>query len=277
MDASEKQRQKTIWQLVAIGLVLIIGLLIIMIPRRADEPSEDSAPGKRVVSVHLCGEALGPLMLSGVALSADDAARVTASTVPLGWYAGVGFDVADASLRAEPEAALALERMLVAYTSTNATYTTPIVTGAYTVGSASDSVYAGGYTVELSLMVPSGDEMATVPLTGPLAATFRAWLVSHAAYYGFTVTGAGTLRYVGTPHAAYLFSQSVTLEDYVALVKTKTQKAPLVVETGGVYYEIFFAKAKDGAATVKLTEGAAFTASGTNAGGFIVTVLRTVE
>ncbi len=276
MEAREKQRQRTIWQLIAIGLVLIVGLLIIVIPRRADAPSGGSA-GKRTVAVSLSGEGLGQLALAGDGLSADEAARVTASTVPLGWYAGVSYAVADGSLRAEPEAALALERMLVAYTSTNATYTTPIVTGAYTVGSASDSVYAGGYTVELSLMVPSGDEMATVPLTGPLAATFRAWLVSHAAYYGFTVTGAGTLRYVGTPHAAYLFSQSVTLEDYVALVKTKTQKAPLVVETGGVYYEIFFVEAEDGAATVKLTEGAAFTASGTNAGGFIVTVLRTVE
>ena len=277
MDANEKQRQKTIWQLIAIGLVLIIGLLIIVIPRRAGEPGESDAAGKRTVSVHLCGEALGPLMLSGVALSADDAARVTASTVPLGWYAGVGFDVADASLRAQEAVALALDRMLGAYTSAYASYAMPIVTGAYTVGSASDSVYAGGYAVELSLMVPSGDEMSTIPLTGPLAAAFRAWLVSHAAYYGFVMTGTGTLRYVGVPHAAYLFSQSVSLEDYVALLETKTQKAPLVVETGGVYYEIFFAKAEDGAATVKLTEGAAFTASGTNAGGFIVTVLRTVE
>lgn len=274
MDAREKQRQKTIWQLIAIGLVLIVGLLIIVIPRRADEPNGNGTEGKRMVSVPLSGETLGPLMLTASALEADEVARVTADTVPLGWYAGVSYTVADASLRAQPTVALALERMLLAYTSTNASYTTPIVTGAYTVGAASDSIYAGGYTVELSLMVPSGDEMATVPLSGSLAATFRAWLVSHAAYYGFAITGTGTLRYVGTPHAAYLFSQSVSLADYVALLMTKTQKAPLVVETGGVYYDIFFVKAEDGRATVKLTEGAAFTASGTNAGGFIVTVIR---
>ena len=262
--------------MIAIGLVLIVGLLVIVIPRSADAPDGGEAV-ERMVEVSLSGAALGPLMLTESGLDADGHALVTTSTVPLGWYAGVSYAVSDEALRAEPVVALALERMLLAYTGTNATYTMPIVTGAYTVGTASNGAYAGGYTIELSLMVPSGDEMVTVPLSGPLAATFRAWLLSHAAYYGFTVTGTGTLRYVGTPHAAYLFSQSVTLFDYVALVKTKTQKTPLVIETGGVYYEIFFVEARNGAATVELPEGAPFTVSGTNAGGFVVTVLRSAK
>ena len=272
MDEALK-RKRTVWQLGAIALVLVIGVLVIAIPRRAGGSAGGVGKGERSVSVALAGASLGPLVPSGVA-SAADAAYVAAGSVPLAWQAGAGYAVASEELRAAPEVALALDAMLRDYSATNASYAIPIVTAAYTVGVSRESVYAGGYSLELGLLVPSGDEMVAAPLTGAMASAFRAWLVSHAAYYGFILSGAGQLSYVGTPHAAYIFHESIDLAAYVRLVKGKTRKAPLVVETGGVYYEIFYQPADGGRATVKLPEGAVFTASGTG-DGFIVTLVRT--
>ncbi len=269
-----KKRQRTLWQLGAIGVVLLLGLLIIVIPRRADAP-KGGAAGKQTVTVSLAGVRKGALVPIGAGdtQSTEEAEEAAARTVPLSWYAGTSYEVTSEALRAMPEVALALDGMLRAYLSANASYATPIVTAAYTVEATKDSAYRGGYSLELSLLVPSGDEMATVSLSSPLAGAFRAWLISHAAHYGFAVSGVGELRYVGTPHAAYIFHEAIDLAEYVRRVKEKSQKTPLVVETGGIYYEIFYIRAKDGRASVKLPANVAFTASGTG-DGFIVTVVR---
>ena len=224
MDAESKQRQRTVWQLALIAVVLVVGVLIIALPRRAEEPTDGAGQAKRTVTLSLSGEAIGPLMLSSRALSEQAGALVATATVPLAWSETQVYTVANAAFRANPALVYALDRMLLAYTGSNAIYAEPIVTQAYLPGDEVEQAYAGGYAIELSLSVPNGESMTTVPLSNQLAGAFRAWIASHAAYYGFALSGEGMLRYVGTPHAAYLFSQSVTLEEYVELVKTKTQK-----------------------------------------------------
>ncbi|MBO6019647.1 MAG: hypothetical protein J6P88_00495, partial [Clostridia bacterium] len=130
-----------------------------------------------------------------------------------------------------------------------------------------------GYALTLSLCVPQGDGMTVVPLSNPLAQSFSAWLASHAASYGFIYDSGGTLRYVGVPHALALLRSSISLHEYVSALTEKTQTAPLKIEAAGATYSVFFVPSdKEGKATLALPENAVFSVSGTNAGGYIVTV-----
>lgn len=282
MEAQPKKRPNAAaYQLIAAILVTVITLFAILIPRKAKEGAGGTVvPETETVSLADSGRGALAEISAANPQTKEDAAAVGSECVPLDWHTSGAYEVSCTGLRLHSLAQLQLERLLTVYSSTNATYSVPTVSGAY-LGweeqgeNAGSDPRGGGMIVILSLRVPSGDTLTEVPLTSPLAQSFSAWLASHAAAYGFTLTDAGTLRFVGIPHAAYLFSQSVTLSGYLALVKTKTQKTPLVIETGGETYEIFYLAAS-GKETTELTLPAEsdYTVSGTNSGGFVVTVRR---
>ena len=113
------------------------------------------------------------------------------------------------------------------------------------------------------------------------------WLFENCHKYGFAVrypegksdvTGVSDysdyFRYVGVAHATYMTENDLCLEEYVAFIKGYSDNKPLKINgADGRYYEVWYV-AVDGSATVKHPTNYAYTVSGTNDGGVVVTVDR---
>ncbi len=114
------------------------------------------------------------------------------------------------------------------------------------------------------------------------------WLKQNAARYGFifrypsdkrSITGYSIpwqMRYVGIPHATYMYENGLCLEEYLNLLAEKYLYAGehLTVDAGdGMRYEIFYVTgAEEGSVKIPLPTNREYTLSGDNRGGFIVTV-----
>ena len=112
-----------------------------------------------------------------------------------------------------------------------------------------------------------------------------AWIYDNCYKYGFVVrypadkeaqTGVGNytecFRYVGATHAYVMMMSNWCLEEYVANVRAYTQTSPMKVAMDGASYDIFYVAATGAQTEITLPEGANYTVSGDNVGGFIVTV-----
>ena len=113
------------------------------------------------------------------------------------------------------------------------------------------------------------------------------WLFENCHKYGFVVrypadktdkTGIADysdyFRYVGVAHATYMTENDLCLEEYVAFIKGYSDNKPLKINgADGRYYEVWYV-AVDGSATVKHPTNYAYTVSGTNDGGVVITVDR---
>ena len=81
-------------------------------------------------------------------------------------------------------------------------------------------------------------------------------------------------RYVGVAHATYMTEHDLCLEEYIEVIKGYSDNKPLKINgADGRYYEVWYV-AVDGSATVKHPTNYAYTVSGTNDGGVVVTVDR---
>lgn len=109
------------------------------------------------------------------------------------------------------------------------------------------------------------------------------WIAENAASYGFVVrypegkddyTGdesrTYTFRYVGVPHAAYMTENDLCMEEYVENLQQYTADAPLEVAAEGTNYQIFYVPAESGS-TKATVPSEAYTISGDNIGGYIIT------
>ena len=83
-------------------------------------------------------------------------------------------------------------------------------------------------------------------------------------------------RYVGRGHAAYMAENSLTLEEYIALLYKHGASSPLHFTADGVSYTVFYVPLVGDETQIELPQNADFSISGDNDGGFIVT-LRTAE
>ena len=113
------------------------------------------------------------------------------------------------------------------------------------------------------------------------------WLFENCYKYGFVIrypadkaTETGVedygeyFRYVGVAHATYMTDQGLCMEEYVEKLKEYDSEDPLGIKAAdGKYYEVYYV-AVDGSATVKHPTNYAYTISGTNEGGVVVTVDR---
>ncbi len=111
-----------------------------------------------------------------------------------------------------------------------------------------------------------------------------AWIAEHAAEYGFVLrypdgkadqTGisprAYTFRYVGVPHAAYIYDNGLCLEEYLDNIQSYTARNPLKVETTSGEWSVFYVAANsEGSTQIAVPQDAVYTVSGDNMGGFIV-------
>ncbi|MDR0918373.1 MAG: hypothetical protein LBM93_03885 [Oscillospiraceae bacterium] len=116
------------------------------------------------------------------------------------------------------------------------------------------------------------------------------FVTDHAAEYGFILRypkdkssitliapedeSDSTFRYVGIPHAKYIAEQNITLEEYIAIVQTRTKLSPLVIqniENGvPVEYKVYYVSSVDAAGKIKYNSEN-ISVSGDNMGGYIVT------
>jgi D-alanyl-D-alanine carboxypeptidase len=113
------------------------------------------------------------------------------------------------------------------------------------------------------------------------------WLFENCHKYGFVIrypadkvdiTGVDDytdyFRYVGVAHATYMTEHNLCLEEYVEAIQSYTDDKPLKVNgADGRFYEVWYV-AVDGSATVKHPTNYAYTVSGTNDGGVVITVDR---
>lgn len=111
------------------------------------------------------------------------------------------------------------------------------------------------------------------------------WIYDNCYKYGFVVrypadksalTGVSNytecFRYVGGVHAYVMMMSNWCLEEYVANIRAYTQEAPMKVALDGTDYDVFYVAATGAQTEITLPEGANYTVSGDNEGGFIVTV-----
>ena len=112
------------------------------------------------------------------------------------------------------------------------------------------------------------------------------WFRKNASKYGFIIrfpkgkddiTGEEyryrTYRYVGVPHAEYIYKNSLCMEEYIQLLKSHTKDDPLLFEDDNYKYKIYYVPcAKRGATAVLVPKEGEYTVSGNNSDGFIVTV-----
>ncbi len=113
------------------------------------------------------------------------------------------------------------------------------------------------------------------------------WIYQNCHKYGFIVrypaeksniTGVSSyencLRYVGVPHATYMQAHGLCLEEYVELLQTAHTETPLkITGTDDKSYEVYYTVSSgEELTTLRLPKNRAYTVSGDNAGGFIVTV-----
>ncbi|MGN1223846.1 MAG: M15 family metallopeptidase [Ruminococcus sp.] len=111
-----------------------------------------------------------------------------------------------------------------------------------------------------------------------------AWIAEHAAEYGFVLrypdgkadkTGisprAYTFRYVGIPHASYIYENGLCLEEYLDNIQSYTARSPLEVKTTSGEWSVFYTAANgEGSTQIAVPQDAVYTVSGDNMDGFIV-------
>ena len=165
---------------------------------------------------------------------------------------------ADLAVSATTATQKALDTMIMDYYVANNNDDNLIVSAAY----GSGGIYDSGLVVELRYY--NGNDKNNI------SSETHVWIYTHAHEYGFVnvpSVGANVFRYVGKAHATYMKEKSIaTVEEYIELLKTKNSSAPLSL--GNKVYAFYVANT----ATAAVSSKYAYTVSGNNIDGYIVTV-----
>ena len=119
--------------------------------------------------------------------------------------------------------------------------------------------------------------------------TIYSWISANAYKYGFVrrfapdkdnityiTSDRWHYRYVGVPHAYYMTANNLCLEEYLAWLESFTYEGThlFINDVEGKNYEIYFVPAENGTSTTLPvpTDPTAYTVSGNNYSGYIVTV-----
>jgi D-alanyl-D-alanine carboxypeptidase len=132
-----------------------------------------------------------------------------------------------------------------------------------------------GLAADLGIIYPDGE-------IGTFSESENAvWMADNSYRYGFirryaedkvSITGisneAWHFRYVGQPHAYYMYVNNLCLEEYLEKLGNETApEKPLEIEFNGRTYEVFYTEASE------IEEPAGkYTVSGDNVGGYVITV-----
>ncbi len=115
------------------------------------------------------------------------------------------------------------------------------------------------------------------------------WIYENAHKYGFVqrytedkayltdiLARSYHFRYVGIPHAYYMYENDMCLEEYIEMLKSYGfGEQHLEITAGLSTYEVYYIKAKDeGITKVHVPKNSEYSVSGNNVDGFIVTILK---
>ena len=105
---------------------------------------------------------------------------------------------------------------------------------------------------------------------------YKTWLNGNAAKYGFVNEFQDAYRYVGAAHAKYMTENELSVAEYVEFLKknTSNEKCLTTTDTAGNEYYVYYVSAEAGE-SIKVPTDNAYTISGTNEGGVVVTVSLT--
>ncbi len=135
-----------------------------------------------------------------------------------------------------------------------------------------------------------GFDIMVYPDGGVGAGTFTgegvySWVYENCHKYGFIlrypegkteITGVTPeswhFRYVGVPHATYIYQNNITLEEYVTEIKSYTENVPLTIEVSDTEsYDVYYVKKSDSLLTeFNVLKDTEYKISGDNVAGFIV-------
>ncbi len=193
----------------------------------------------------------------------------------------------------DTDALVALDKMLTDFAAATGK-TNVLVRYAYrsaedqaAIGSSTKPGYSDHHTglgCDLKYMIQNGESSKVYELS---ADPIYTWLTENCHKYGFIIrypadkiaaTGIADyesyFRYVGIPHASYMKANNLCLEEYIDALKAYSTSDPLkIVGADGHNYEISYITVK-GDETVKCPTGYAYTLSGTNEGGVVLTIDR---
>lgn len=125
------------------------------------------------------------------------------------------------------------------------------------------------------------------PITEEMLKEDYAWLYNSACSYGFIIrypndcqehSGFNSrtrlhLRYIGVPHATYIFENKICLEEYIDLLSTNHgYNNPLTVNANGKDYHVYYVQCNANPVQIPVPKDSTYTISGDNMNGFIVTV-----
>ena len=145
----------------------------------------------------------------------------------------------------------------------------------------------------IDVKLSTGGQTTTVASNAVVAE----WLRTNACRYGFIVeyepmvdeaghkSGHGSdevipstqLRYVGVAHATYIQANRMSLDAYLAKVRTASSAKPLTFKAGKSSYAVYFVEATGENFTASLPTNYNYTISGNNVDGVIVTVELSVK
>lgn len=145
------------------------------------------------------------------------------------------------------------------------------------------SDFHSGATVEIKLWNVENRNIAN-----PSGVPAARWITQNAHKYGFIFRAPAEkapivgytynwqLRYVGAPHAEYMYDNSLCLEEYLELLSTDhgySQERLTVKSLDGNTYEVYYVDgASEGTLHLPVPENRPYTWSGDNVNGYIVTV-----
>lgn len=296
------------WGLAALTLLLLLILMIGAIAdqcSRRDDPDNGSSVAKDKVtfgdvSVTAADAQKGALALSNklnsFATDDSDASLVDMYDYRSKMHAGAKpYKLGGMTSKMNQEAFAAMDNMLTDCAAATGCDDVTVRLAYVTAAEAQDSNvsrslrtnaedYKTGMGCDLLIYT---DEGSSQKLSSNAAVT--AWLDQNAARYGFVVrypndkaeqTGVAEYteyyRYVGVPHATYMKEKGWCLEEYLVYLHAYTSKDRLTIQgLDGKTYEVYYC-AVTGVGTISCPTNYNYTISGTNEGGVVVTIDRSV-
>ena len=133
------------------------------------------------------------------------------------------------------------------------------------------AIYSSGEAFEL-MYFHDYDTNKTSDRRSIAGVELYSWIYTNAYKYGFVAVGgadSNVFRYVGNVHSYAMKQNSLSFDQYIQTLKTKTPDTPLKVTVSGSSYAIYYL-AKD--AEHLVPEKYEYSVSGNNVDGYIITV-----
>ncbi len=297
----EKRRSFTVKAIYVTAAVLVLLLITLAISGIASAiGSDDSKDGKddglSYVGLTVSKSDLrsGDLILvnKNNPISFEDNSELVAFST------GKGYGLKDNTLRAAPEALSAFDAMINDLIA-NVAECDVVVMTAHRTKEYQDSLGNGtpggcsDFHTGMSFELKDG-ETYSKGYDRLNDGTKYNWVYENAHKYGFIVrypddtdeksysllTGvddyAYVFRYVGVPHATYIYENGLCLEEYLELLRTSHKKGNSLKIKGGdsLSYEVYYCEAEGDSSEIQVPTKYQYEVSGDNMNGYIVTVCR---